>query len=439
MRKCTSRENGAKNCDLSKAKQITGQEACTLSQGKITSQIEYRMEAEAGDTSPNHSPESTLAIIEGVLRVAEASTQKAEFAATATATEAVSDLVEEALPAHQKKSPVAASNSEEEATFAQSEKTVAMPPHEKPRSADAAETVGSGASLAGAKLFEDSAGGTLQLASAMGVAEISEVTTIAATASDTAEEAPFAQPKKTVAASLPAPSKAFRVSVGYATAAAEEICGDTAISSGLPDGSLALILSDGMGKGIRAAALSRSVANRLRKNLKAGMAPAKAIKEVNAYTVSHSESENFATVDLLMIDRRTQKAKFYKMGAASSFVFHEGRVRMFEQAALPIGIIPRIRLAHISSQLKNGDIVIMVSDGITEAGRKSDDIVAEAATNCDIDGSWLRELLENRATEELTGASPRKLAQWILAETVKQYGESERDDLAVAVVKVLTQ
>ena len=259
------------------------------------------------------------------------------------------------------------------------------------------------------------------------------------------------EPEKAPGASLPAPPAAFRVSVGYATAAAEEICGDTAISSGLPDGSLALILSDGMGKGLRAAALSRSVANRLRKNLKDGMTPANAIKKVNSYIVSHSEAENFATVDLLIIDRSTQKAKLYKMGAASSFVLREGRVRMLEQAALPIGIIPQIRLTHISSQLRNGDIVIMVSDGITEARRRPEEAAykvaeagdeedctgAEAVANCDIDGRWLRELLENRTSEELAAISSRKLAQWILAETVKQYGERERDDLTVAVVKVL--
>ena len=286
-----------------------------------------------------------------------------------------------------------------------------------------------------------------------------------------ASEARRTEPEQPAAPVPPVSPGAFRVSVGYATAAAEEICGDTAISSGLPDGSLALILSDGMGKGIRAAAMSRSVANRLRKNLKAGMAPANAIKEVNSYIVSHSESENFATVDLLIIDRNIQKAKFYKMGAASSFVLRAGKVKMFEQAALPIGIIPKIRLTHITMQLRAGDIVLVVSDGITEAGMESQEVLreegreseeaarefaeiggeseeaarrlseieaeAKAKANCDIDGSWLRELLENRTFEELTGASPRKLARWVLEETVKQYGERERDDLTVAVVKVL--
>lgn len=238
----------------------------------------------------------------------------------------------------------------------------------------------------------------------------------------------------------------FRVSVGYATAAAEEISGDTAISSGLPDGSLALILSDGMGKGIRAAALSRAATSRLRKNLKGGMAPAHAIKEVNTFMVSHAKAENFATLDLLIIDRNTRKAKFYKMGAASSFVLRDGKVRMFEQAALPIGIIPEIRLTHVALQLRPGDIVLMASDGITEAGRETARASLEneagrevdaAAADRDIDGTWLRELLEERAPAELAGISARKLARWILTETVKQYGERERDDLTVAAIKIL--
>ena len=387
MKESENRRIGAGVCKSRKLRQSAAQKPSLLPGGKIAAQIGC-VAAEAGDASPNHSPESTLAIIEGVMRVAEASIQKAEFAATATATETVSDLAQEALSAQPDR--------------------IVTAPHKKPRSSEAAE-------------------------------------------------APFAQPEKPAAADLPVMPEAFRVSVGYATAAAEEICGDTAISSGLPDGSLALILSDGMGKGIRAAAMSRSVANRLRKNLKAGMAPANAIKEVNAYIVSHSESENFATVDLLIIDRNTQRAKFYKMGAASSFVLRAGRVKRFEQAALPIGIIPKIRLTHITMQLRAGDIVLVVSDGITEAGMESQEVLreegreseeaarefaeieaeAKANANGDIDGSWLRELLENRTFEELAGTSPRKLARWILEETVKQYGERERDDLTVAVVKAL--
>ncbi len=247
----------------------------------------------------------------------------------------------------------------------------------------------------------------------------------------------------------------LRLSVGYATAAAEEISGDTAISSGLPDGSLALILSDGMGKGIRAAAESRAVARRLRKNLKSGMKPAFAIKEVNRYMLdceealhqagparcsgaAAGEAECFATVDLLIIDRNAAKAKFYKMGAASSFLLRNGKVKKFEQAALPIGIIPEIRLNHIAVRLKAGDIVVMVSDGITEAARVDGELRL-AGSNCadGSDGAWLHELLESRTAAELVHLSVRRLAGEILDEAVLRYADRERDDLTVAVVKIL--
>lgn len=274
-----------------------------------------------------------------------------------------------------------------------------------------------------------------------------------------------------------AEEEALRLSVGYATAAAEEISGDTAISSGLPDGSLALILSDGMGKGIRAAAESRAVARRLRKNLKSGMRPAFAIKEVNRYmlaceeaqakcddmrncrpkaredgqkcrpaiqecekkpeplqqaraarcsSAAAGEAECFATVDLLIIDRNAAKAKFYKMGAASSFLLRNGKVKKFEQAALPIGIIPEVRLNHIVVRLKAGDIVVMVSDGVTEAARADGSI-----------GAWLHELLESRTAAELAHLSARRLAGEILGEAILRYADRERDDLTVAVVKIL--
>lgn len=289
--------------------------------------------------------------------------------------------------------------------------------------------------------------------------------------------------------------EALRLSVGYATAAAEEISGDTAISSGLPDGSLALILSDGMGKGIRAAAESRAVARRLRKNLKSGMRPAFAIKEVNRYMLSceeaqtkcaymrkcrlkaredgqkyrpatqecekkpealqqarsarcssaaAGEAECFATVDLLIIDRNAAKAKFYKMGAASSFLLRNGKVKRFEQAALPIGIIPEVQLNHIAVRLKAGDIVVMVSDGITEAARvcESDgvgesDCIDENDCADESDGAWLHELLESRTAAELAHLSARRLAGEILDEAILRYADRERDDLTVAVVKIL--
>ena len=269
----------------------------------------------------------------------------------------------------------------------------------------------------------------------------------------------------------------IEIRVGYAAAAAAGISGDAAASCGLPGGSRALILSDGMGKGIKAAAGSRLVVTRLRRNLKAGMPVAKAIKEVNRYMIEQAEAaslkspggtdfangqtgsaveqvnpapgqggtdfadgqkvadgqrdcadEDFATVDLTVIDRQSCRARFYKMGAATSFIMRQGRVRKIKGAALPVGIIPRLRLTHISAVLKEGDLIVMVSDGITDADRK------------DPEACWLCDYLSQNIYRDNFDAgrlSARQIAADILTEAEARYGGRERDDLTVAAALIV--
>lgn len=220
----------------------------------------------------------------------------------------------------------------------------------------------------------------------------------------------------------------LEIRVGYASCAATEISGDAVISCRLPEGRRALILSDGMGKGIKAAAGSRLVVSRLRKNLKEGMKVADAIKEVNRYMLIHggAKGEDFATVDLTIIDPVIKKARFYKMGAATSFIVRNGRVRRIAKEALPVGIIPSLRLSHISAGLRPGDIILMVSDGITEADRS------------DLNAGWLEIYLmdfsRNLTCADAAAMSARHLAADILNRAVSIYGTRERDDLTVAAV-----
>ena len=246
---------------------------------------------------------------------------------------------------------------------------------------------------------------------------------------------------------------------GYAQAAAEGISGDSVISCRLPGGSLAFILSDGMGKGRKAAAGSRTVVNRLRRDLKGGMSVVRSIREVNRHMIETEPGrEDFATVDLTILDPVKRKAKFYKMGAGASFVVRENRVRKIQHPALPVGMVPKLQLTHTLVQLKPGDRIIMVSDGITEADRQ------------DMSGQWLIDFLKARCgsrsaclnegalkySSNLEGMKdtgkkdissgncewdrtaavpgPRKLAAMILAEAESFYGSRERDDLTVAVI-----
>ena len=181
---------------------------------------------------------------------------------------------------------------------------------------------------------------------------------------------------------------------------------------------------------------------RLRGNLKKGMSPARAIKDVNCFMI---KPDSFATMDLALLDWARGQAKFYKMGAASSFLIRGSHVRRIDQAALPIGIIPTLKLTHRSATLALGDIIVMVSDGITEADKDDDE------------AQWLQEILAHVVPQSREGAAqqskeqgapqsregaaqqnlaPRRLAQQILAEAQQRYGCRENDDLTVLVALV---
>lgn len=203
------------------------------------------------------------------------------------------------------------------------------------------------------------------------------------------------------------------------------VSGDCAISCGLPDGRRALILSDGMGKGARAAAESRLVVKKLRKLLQEGLPAGQAIDRVNRYLLekgpgsSEENRESFATVDLVLIDQHSGKASLYKMGAAPSFVVRGRKIRRMQRPGLPVGIVPAVKPGEASANLQPGDVIIMVSDGITDSDLESED-------------AWLVELLKKRDRN----LGPRLLAEQILSEAMTRYGDRELDDATVIVAIV---
>ena len=222
-----------------------------------------------------------------------------------------------------------------------------------------------------------------------------------------------------------------------------ELSGDTVFSCRLPDGSRAVILSDGMGHGREAAAESRAAAGLLRRLLKQGMPSARAIKEVNRYLLQKSSTrEIYATVDLAIIGQTDGRAKFYKMGAAPSYIIRGRRIRRISQPALPVGILPEIRLTHVSARLSAGDIIVMMSDGICDSGwRCPGGADAPGWANADGGSDWVKSFLDDMTVSCEKGSGhalpgPRQLAAALLSEAQNRNRGTEMDDATVAVILV---
>ena len=151
--------------------------------------------------------------------------------------------------------------------------------------------------------------------------------------------------------------------------ACEGVSGDTVnLFANRKDYFYALI-NDGMGSGKEAALTSGLCSVFLEKMLRAGNRAATALRMLNNLILSRcpdSAQECSSTVDLMELDLITGKASFIKSGAAPSFIVRDGTVRRLQTGSAPIGIIRKLDAQAIEFDLREGDTVVLVSDGILQ-------------------------------------------------------------------------
>ena len=142
-----------------------------------------------------------------------------------------------------------------------------------------------------------------------------------------------------------------------------------------------------------------------------------ALTMLNNYMRSRS-MECSAGIDLMEIERYTGEARFVKSGAAPSFVIREGRLFRLCSKTVPIGILRALDAEMIRFTLEKGDIIVMLSDGVTENFE---------------DSAWLCDMLSTRS---VTDASPTEIAQRIVAAARVGVDPARRDDVSAAVMKI---
>lgn len=192
----------------------------------------------------------------------------------------------------------------------------------------------------------------------------------------------------------------------------ERFCGDQ-LAVFTAGKMLYMLLSDGMGSGEEAHAESAMTVRLLRKFLKAGIEARAALKTLNtALTLRCAEGGGFTTIDLLALDRSSGEAVLYKYGAAPSCLRRDGGVTQLSAGSLPAGLQSSDTEPESSRvQLKEGDLFVMVSDGITGGDDKP----------------WLPALLQ-----QWQETDAQDLAQQILAESRRHGGL--QDDCAALVL-----
>ena len=101
------------------------------------------------------------------------------------------------------------------------------------------------------------------------------------------------------------------------------------------------------------------------KLIDAGVDYTAALKIVNSALLVKSGEESLSTIDITAINLYTGQARFYKAGAAPTFVRRGKRTGLVESTSLPAGILTAVEFEQSSVKLSDGDLVVMVSDGAT--------------------------------------------------------------------------
>ena len=198
-----------------------------------------------------------------------------------------------------------------------------------------------------------------------------------------------------------------------------KISGDSFSMMDLPNGKQGIILSDGMGAGETACRESTMVVGLLEELLDAGFPKETALQMLNTALVIGREEVRFSTIDMSIFDLYNGSCEFVKAGAALSFIKHEDKVDHVKSTSLPIGVVSRLEIDQEQHALKDGDFVVMITDGVMDALPVGQ-----------------QEFILQMIIEGTQKTNPKEVAQHILEQVMECSGEIPVDDMTVLVVGI---
>lgn len=193
----------------------------------------------------------------------------------------------------------------------------------------------------------------------------------------------------------------------------ERISGDNFSMEEYNQNQVIVMLADGMGSGEQACRDSQAVIEFMERFLEAGFQKEKAFSMVNGAIAAQNGACNLTTLDVCAVNLLTGEAEFVKAGAAESYIKRGNWVDEVSADTLPLGSMEELSPITQSVRLADTDMLIMVSDGISDA------IESEAAGR-------LREIISRSSI-----VNPKEMADYLLRYAINSQGGHIRDDMTV--------
>lgn len=194
-----------------------------------------------------------------------------------------------------------------------------------------------------------------------------------------------------------------------------KVSGDTHSVTRLFGDKFLVALSDGMGSGEDANKLSSISLSLIESFYKAGMNTNLILDTVNKLMSINTE-DDFTAIDVSVIDLKKCTADFIKYGSPYGFIVGNNGIRIVESNSLPLGILEELKPSVCTTNLDNGDIVLLISDGIADAFSSINDLI-----------EYLR---------SLTALNPQTLANDVLKKALEHAKGVKNDDMTALAVRI---
>lgn len=162
----------------------------------------------------------------------------------------------------------------------------------------------------------------------------------------------------------------------------------------LPDGKIAIVLADVAGKGMAAALVMSSLQSRVQVLIDEPSDLARLVSRLDRLMSTNLPDNRFVTLFLCVLDPQTGEIRYCNAGHNPPLLVREGgKVERLECTGTVLGILPEIGYEERAAAMRQGDVLALFSDGITEAPDPAGDEFGEAR---------LADLLKGKRADEAT-------------------------------------
>ena len=164
---------------------------------------------------------------------------------------------------------------------------------------------------------------------------------------------------------LPRPSAG--VNWHAAVEPAGKVGGDYYDFMSLPDGRMCVVLADVSGKGVAAAVFVANVRATLRALARDTTDPRTLVSSLSSALLADSTSGLYLTCIVAMVDPHQRSMVYVNAGHPAGVLWSPRRTRGLRVGGPPAGLLPDALFDEETLTFGEGDLVVFVSDGITEA------------------------------------------------------------------------